>query len=114
MHPYILRVHQHFYNSVTPSLNNLHLFCFHRAKKLIKNAILNNNFLKKLEISQVQEIVNCMYLKNFKDGEYVIKEGGSGNEMYVLAGMSYAVFPYTFNPVHFILICKIQVVANTL
>eukprot|EP00112_Aurelia_sp_Birch-Aquarium-sp1_P006621 Seg1727.3 transcript_id=Seg1727.3/GoldUCD/mRNA.D3Y31 product="cGMP-dependent protein kinase egl-4" protein_id=Seg1727.3/GoldUCD/D3Y31 len=55
------------------------------AKKLIKNAILNNNFLKKLEISQVQEIVNCMYLKNFKAGEYVIKEGGSGSEMYVLA-----------------------------
>ena len=46
--------------------------------------------MKKLEKSQVQEIVGCMYLKSFNAGDYVIKEGDSGNEMYVLAGTSYA------------------------
>eukprot|EP00795_Rhopilema_esculentum_P005180 gene5180-313_t len=55
------------------------------AKSLIKNAIKDNNFMKKLEKSQVQEIVGCMYLKSFNAGDYVIKEGDSGNEMYVLA-----------------------------
>ena len=57
-----------------------------RAKKLIKTAIWTNNFMKKLEKSQVQEIVSCMYLKHFKAGEFVIQEGDGGNEMYVLAG----------------------------
>ena len=42
--------------------------------------------MKKLEKSQVQEIVNCMYMKKFKSGDYVIKEGEGGNDMYVLAG----------------------------
>jgi len=55
------------------------------AKKLIKSAIWQNNFMKKLEKSQVQEIVNCMYMKKFKSGDYVIKEGEGGNDMYVLA-----------------------------
>ena len=44
--------------------------------------------MKKLEKSQVQEIVNCMYLKAFTAGDYVIKEGDGGKEMYVLAGGS--------------------------
>eukprot|EP00794_Sanderia_malayensis_P012638 gene12638-13936_t len=54
------------------------------AKKFITDAIRENNFLKNLDKSQVQEIVNCMHLKNIKEGEYVIKEGESGNELYVL------------------------------
>ena len=56
--------------------------------------------MKKLEKSQVQEIVNCMYLKNFKSGEYVIKEGDGGNEMYVLAGTIYFQLFLTYYDYH--------------
>uniref|UniRef100_A0A6Q2ZBZ9 Cyclic nucleotide-binding domain-containing protein n=1 Tax=Esox lucius TaxID=8010 RepID=A0A6Q2ZBZ9_ESOLU len=44
-----------------------------QSKDLIKDAILDNDFMKNLELSQIQEIVDCMYLwkcvfKFFSDG----------------------------------------------
>ena len=61
-----------------------HLHC--RSKELIKDAILDNDFLKKLEGSQIREIVECMCEKKCKKDEYVIKEGDQGSDLYVLEG----------------------------
>lgn len=54
------------------------------SRKLIGDAILKNNFLKHLEEAQVREIVLCMDLKTFKQGDDVIKEGDSGSALFVL------------------------------
>ncbi|XP_064622229.1 cGMP-dependent protein kinase 1-like isoform X6 [Lineus longissimus] len=56
-----------------------------RSKQLIKGAILDNEFLKNLEANQVREIVDCMYEKNVKQGQYIIKEGEAGQHLYVSA-----------------------------
>ncbi|XP_068711116.1 cGMP-dependent protein kinase 1-like isoform X4 [Montipora foliosa] len=55
-----------------------------RSKELIKDAILDNDFLKKLEASQIREVVECMCEKKWKKDEYVIKEGDQGSDLYVL------------------------------
>ncbi|XP_031552697.1 cGMP-dependent protein kinase 1-like isoform X1 [Actinia tenebrosa] len=55
-----------------------------RSKDLIKEAILDNDFLKNLEGSQIREVVECMYEKQFKRDEYIIKEGDPGSHLYVL------------------------------
>lgn len=56
-----------------------------RSKQLIKEAIMDNNFLKNLDTSQVREIVDCMYLKEFSGGSYVICEGEAGAHLFVSA-----------------------------
>lgn len=55
-----------------------------RSKELIKDAILDNDFLKKLEPSQIREVVECMYERKWKKDEFLIKEGESGSQLYVL------------------------------
>lgn len=47
---------------------------------------MDNDFLKKLEASQIREVVECMYEKKWKKDEYVIKEGDQGSDLYVLEG----------------------------
>ncbi|KAL9984892.1 hypothetical protein ACROYT_G007237 [Oculina patagonica] len=66
---------QHFLKHYTKS---------ERSKELIKDAILDNDFLKKLESSQIREVVECMYEKKCRKDEYLIKEGESGSDLYVL------------------------------
>ncbi|XP_050394778.1 cGMP-dependent protein kinase, isozyme 1 [Patella vulgata] len=56
-----------------------------RSKQLIKDAILDNDFLKNLDSTQVREIVDCMYDKKIQEGHFIIKEGESGNHLYVSA-----------------------------
>ncbi|XP_044258969.1 cGMP-dependent protein kinase, isozyme 1 [Tribolium madens] len=56
-----------------------------RSKQLIKDAIMDNNFLQNLDTSQVREIVDCMYLKEYPQGSYVIKEGEAGAHLFVSA-----------------------------
>ncbi|XP_034536959.1 cGMP-dependent protein kinase 2 [Notolabrus celidotus] len=55
------------------------------TKKLINSAILNNDFLKKLEAQHMREMVDCMYEKVYSEGQLVIQEGEPGNYLYVLA-----------------------------
>lgn len=55
-----------------------------KSKELIKDAILDNDFLKKLEASQIREVVECMCEKKWKKDEFVIKEGDQGSDLYVL------------------------------
>uniref|UniRef100_A0A3Q3LDR0 cGMP-dependent protein kinase n=1 Tax=Mastacembelus armatus TaxID=205130 RepID=A0A3Q3LDR0_9TELE len=56
-----------------------------QTKKLINDAIMNNNFLKKLEPQHMREMVDCMYEKVYTEGQLVIQEGEPGNYLYVLA-----------------------------
>ncbi|XP_077999014.1 cGMP-dependent protein kinase 1-like isoform X2 [Glandiceps talaboti] len=56
-----------------------------RSKQLIKDAILDNDFTKNLDASQIREIVDCMYPKTFQKGQLVIKEGDAGAHFYVAA-----------------------------
>ena len=48
---------------------------------------MDNDFLKKLESSQIREVVECMHEKKWKKDEYLIKEGESGSDLYVLEGL---------------------------
>ncbi|XP_055486392.1 cGMP-dependent protein kinase 2 [Leucoraja erinacea] len=58
------------------------------VKKLITVAFNKNQFLKRLETQHVRDMVECMYEKNYQDGDYVIKQGEPGNHLFVLAGTS--------------------------
>ena len=63
------------------------------TKKLINDAIMNNDFLKKLEPQHMREVVECMYERTYTEGELVIQEGRPGNYLYVLAGQLSRTFP---------------------
>lgn len=61
-------------------------FFFCSAKQLIRDAVMQNDFLRHLDKEQVTEIVECMYEKCVEAGEYVIKEGEAGAHLYVAGG----------------------------
>lgn len=69
-------------------LKIIYNYSFFRSKQLIKDAILGNDFLKNLDSTQVREIVDCMYEKRIKQGNYIIREGDAGQHVYVSAGKS--------------------------
>ncbi|XP_029933856.1 cGMP-dependent protein kinase 1-like isoform X3 [Myripristis murdjan] len=56
----------------------------HRSKELIKEAILDNDFMKNLELSQIQEIVDCMYPVDYGKDACIIEEGDVGSLVYVM------------------------------
>lgn len=55
-----------------------------RSRELIKAAILDNDFMKNLELTQIREIVDCMYPEAYKAQDLIIKEGDVGSIVYVL------------------------------
>ncbi|XP_069756781.1 cGMP-dependent protein kinase 1-like isoform X1 [Narcine bancroftii] len=55
-----------------------------QSKELIKEAILDNDFMKNLELSQIQEIVDCMYPVEYGKDSCIIKEGDVGSLVYVM------------------------------
>eukprot|EP00118_Oscarella_pearsei_P013533 m.109085 g.109085 ORF g.109085 m.109085 type:complete len:687 (+) comp37339_c0_seq4:105-2165(+) len=55
------------------------------AKDLIKKAIARNEFMQKLEKGQISEMVECMESKDFKKDQFIIREGSTGTELYVIA-----------------------------
>lgn len=57
-----------------------------RSKELIKDAILDNDFMKNLELSQIQEIVDCMYPVDYGNDACIIKEGDVGSLVFVMEG----------------------------
>ncbi|KAJ8882012.1 hypothetical protein PR048_018500 [Dryococelus australis] len=61
------------------------------SKQLIKDAIMDNDFLKNLDSSQVRELVDSMYPREYPKGSYVIREGGAGAHLYVSAEGEYEV-----------------------
>jgi len=52
---------------------------FSRSKQLIRDAVMENDFLKQLSKGQVREIVDFMERKTFAAGTNVIREGETGN-----------------------------------
>ena len=59
----------------------------HSSKDLIKQAILDNDFMKNLELSQIREIVDCMYPVEYRTDAMIIKEGDVGSLVYVMEGL---------------------------
>ncbi|KAM7370303.1 hypothetical protein PAMP_009863 [Pampus punctatissimus] len=55
-----------------------------QSKDLIKEAIMDNDFMKNLELSQIQEIVDCMYPVDYGKDACIIKEGDVGSLVYVM------------------------------
>ncbi|XP_066137906.1 cGMP-dependent protein kinase, isozyme 2 forms cD4/T1/T3A/T3B isoform X2 [Euwallacea fornicatus] len=54
------------------------------SRELIKAAILDNDFMKNLELTQIKEIVDCMYPEEYPAGSLIIREGDVGSTVYVL------------------------------
>lgn len=74
------------YGRLVRCVNNFSFSC-RRSKDLIKEAILDNDFMKNLELSQIQEIVDCMYPVEYGKDSCIIKEGDVGSLVYVMEGM---------------------------
>lgn len=55
-----------------------------RSRELIKSAILDNDFMKNLESTQIREIVDCMYPVEYASDSIIIKEGDVGSIVYVM------------------------------
>lgn len=54
------------------------------SRQIIKSAILDNDFMKNLEMTQIREIVDCMYPVQYGAGSLIIKEGDVGSIVYVM------------------------------
>ena len=63
-----------------------YFFLLFRSRKLIKSAIMDNDFMKNLESAQIKEIVDCMYPMEYAKGSLIIKEGDVGSIVYVMEG----------------------------
>ncbi|VVC26741.1 cGMP-dependent protein kinase, N-terminal coiled-coil domain,RmlC-like jelly roll fold,Cyclic nucleotide- [Cinara cedri] len=57
-----------------------------KSRELIKSAILDNDFMKNLESTQIREIVDCMYPVEYAAESVIIKEGDVGSIVYVMEG----------------------------
>lgn len=55
-----------------------------RSRELIKSAILDNDFMKNLDLTQIREIVDCMYPVKYAAKSLIIKEGDVGSIVYVM------------------------------
>ncbi|XP_073820830.1 cGMP-dependent protein kinase for isoform X3 [Musca autumnalis] len=55
-----------------------------KSRELIKSAILDNDFMKNLDITQIREIVDCMYPVKYAAKSLIIKEGDVGSIVYVM------------------------------
>uniref|UniRef100_A0A0V0G4D3 cGMP-dependent protein kinase n=1 Tax=Triatoma dimidiata TaxID=72491 RepID=A0A0V0G4D3_TRIDM len=55
-----------------------------RSRELIRAAILDNDFMKNLDLTQIREIVDCMYPVEYPSGALIIKEGDVGSIVYVM------------------------------
>ncbi|XP_010167670.1 cGMP-dependent protein kinase 2 isoform X2 [Antrostomus carolinensis] len=81
-------------------VNKQAMFSFEKArvrkdsseKKLITDALNKNQFLKRLEPHQIRDMVECMYVRTFQQGSYIIRQGEPGNHIFVLKEGSLEVF----------------------
>ncbi|XP_078732876.1 cGMP-dependent protein kinase 1-like isoform X2 [Lampetra fluviatilis] len=55
-----------------------------RSRELIREAILDNDFMKNLELSQILEVVDSMHPVEFTRGSCIIREGDVGSLVYVM------------------------------
>lgn len=76
-----------FKNTMAQIVNNFSfLYFFYRSRELIKSAILDNDFMKNLDMNQIREIVDCMYPVQYAAKSLIIKEGDVGSIVYVMEG----------------------------
>lgn len=54
------------------------------SRDLIRSAILDNDFMKNLDMGQIREIVDCMYPVDYTKDSLIIKEGDVGSLVYVM------------------------------
>jgi len=54
------------------------------SQDLIRAAIMDNDFMKNLESSQIKEIVDVMYPMEYAKGSLIIREGDIGSIVYVM------------------------------
>ena len=71
---------------MTFSIKSVASVCVCSSKELIRQAILDNDFMKNLDMGQIREIVDCMYPVENKAGSIIIKEGDVGSLVYVMEG----------------------------
>ncbi|XP_068461011.1 cGMP-dependent protein kinase 2 [Clinocottus analis] len=62
------------------------------VKKLLADALNKNQYLKRLELQQIKDMVECMYERTYQQDEYVIKQGEPGQHLFVLADGKLDVF----------------------
>jgi len=55
-----------------------------KVAKLIRSAIMDNDFMKNLEMSQINEIVNVMVPMEYAKNSQIIREGEAGTLVYVM------------------------------
>merc|ERR1712141_846309 len=55
-----------------------------KVAKLIRSAIMDNDFMKNLEMSQINEIVNIMVPMEYAKNSQIIREGEAGTLVYVM------------------------------
>ena len=55
---------------------------------MIKVAILDNDFLRNLDLQQILELVDCMYPVEVARNCLIIREGDDGSLVYVMEGIS--------------------------
>lgn len=69
------------------NIHETHTQCFlDRTKELIKNAILENDFMRYLDMEQICEIVECMSPVEVSRDCLIIREGDVGSLVYVMEG----------------------------
>ncbi|XP_035495852.1 cGMP-dependent protein kinase 2 [Scophthalmus maximus] len=64
------------------------------VKKLLTDALNKNQYLRRLELQQVKDMVECMYERTYQQGEYVVTQGEAGNHLFVLAEGKLDVFQH--------------------
>ncbi|KAM7415612.1 hypothetical protein PAMA_017912 [Pampus argenteus] len=64
------------------------------VKKLLSDALNKNQYLKRLELQQIKDMVECMYERTYQQGDYVIKQGEPGYHLFVLADGKLDVFQH--------------------
>ncbi|KAJ9596441.1 hypothetical protein L9F63_012525, partial [Diploptera punctata] len=62
------------------------------SQQLIRNAIMKNEFLKNLDKSQIDAVVEAMYSKEIEAEQNIITEGETGSHLYVSAEGSFVVY----------------------
>ncbi|TNN71723.1 cGMP-dependent protein kinase 2 [Liparis tanakae] len=64
------------------------------VKKLLADALNKNQYLRRLEVQQIKDMVECMYERTYQQGDDVIQQGEPGHHLFVLADGKLDVFQH--------------------
>ena len=57
-----------------------------RTKQLLTDAILGNDFMKHLDVTQIQQVVDAMHSVEYGKDSVIIRERDVGTHVYVIEG----------------------------